>query len=66
MGRIFSPENLARRDRQAGDQLAASNRNRILETVAERWNARSCERRAPGAGRFSTIAGAVRFLHRGV
>ncbi len=39
MGRFFSPTNLDRYRRLAGDKINATERNRILKLLAEEWGA---------------------------
>ncbi len=49
MGRFFSPTNLGRYRRLAGDKINAAERNRIMKLLAEEWGAfvRGC--RTPSA-----------------
>jgi hypothetical protein len=47
MGRFFSPRNLGRYRRLAGDKVDAAERNRVLKVLAEEWGAFTRECRMP-------------------
>lgn len=47
MGRFFSPTNLGRYRRLAGDKIDAAERNRVLKVLDEEWGAFTRECRMP-------------------
>lgn len=60
MGRFFSPTNLGRYRRLAGDKIDAAERNRVLKVLAEEWGTFARECRIPsGTNLRSCKEGAV-------
>lgn len=60
MGRFFSRQSLNRYRRLARDELAALERNRILQALTEQWESFMRDCRGPTVHPCSTLARAVR------
>ncbi len=55
MGRFFSPTNLGRYRRLAGNKIDAIERNRILKLLAEEWGAFTSGCRIPSASQIRSF-----------